>query len=107
MLIGNSEQTNFKAKLYTVAKIADKDVNSVVQVFKLTDFDKPFIRRCLNVCYGKDRFIPSSEKNIGVYTTAKNGLMDYFKAFLSDTKGNYYMAIRDNKDSFRHFRNIR
>ena len=96
MYIDNN-QINFQAKLYACAKISNKEAISVVKVFKLTDNDKPFIKRCLNVCYGKDRFIHSSDKNIGAYPTAKKGLLDYFKAFLVDKKGNYYMAIRNNK----------
>lgn len=97
MKINNNDKTNFQAKLFVNAKIPDNEINSILQVYKLTKFDKPFIQRCLDVCQGKDRFIPSCERNIGVNSNPKDGLKNFLRAFLFDRKGNYYIAIRDNK----------
>jgi len=89
--------TSFQAKLAVTTRTVDNGITSATQIFKLTEFDKPFIKRCFNVCQGKDRFLQQSDKNIGATPDAKSGLKDFFRDFLSDRKGKYYISVTDNK----------
>lgn len=88
--------TNFQANKILSAKTFKEGCENLLEVYKLNRKDEPFIERCLDVCDGKDKFIPDYDKNILENPSPFNTLKDFFKSFLDNAKGNYYIAIKDN-----------
>lgn len=97
MQINNYENnTNFGAAKVLSAKTIEQGCENVIDVYKLNLTDMPFVRRCLDVCQGIDRFITENDMNIHSNSTPKEALKDFFRAFLNKKGGDFYIAIKDN-----------
>lgn len=96
MKIDSYDNTHFGATKILSAKTVEKGCETITDVYKLNAEDIPFIRRCLDVCQGKDRFISDNDMNIYTGETPKEALKDFFKAFIKQKNGNFYIAVKNN-----------
>lgn len=92
--------TAFRASKFAYALTAiSKDKQDLVEIYKLTRRDAPFIRRCINVINGKDRILPNDVH--GIYDgEPKKAFSDFFKNILKsgfDDREQAFIAIRNNE----------
>ena len=95
-----AKSTNFKAK--TVTQVVTRFANGktdIVDIYRLSPKDRPFIERCLLVLQGKDRQIANDSQ--GVCTkNPKADLKNFFKDIISSGLSPYtdsFIAIKNNE----------
>jgi len=88
--------TNFQANKILSAKTLKEGCENLLEVYKLNRKDELFIERCLDVCNGKDKFVPEYDKNIHENSSSFSALKDFLRSFLDNENGNYYIAIKNN-----------
>lgn len=105
MQIQNTENrfsnTNFRAVkvLRTITKTA-KDKHDIVEIYRLSAKDKPFIKRCIDVTNGKDRSIPDNACAI-YYDEPKKTFRKFFNNILKpkfEDREQSFIAIRNNNE---------
>ena len=97
----NFSNTNFKAVkvLRTITKAA-KDKQDIIEIYRLSPKDKPFIKRCIDVTRGKDRSIPDNACAI-YYDEPKKTFRNFFNNILKpkfEDREQSFIAIRNNNE---------